>query len=334
MNGGSKAEPRQEPLLKIENAVKRFELSKSDLIGRMRRRPRRYLYAVNGVSLIVRRGETLVLLGESGSGKTTLGRLVCGLERIHSGRITLAGNEVKYVRDRGPSRGTIQMVFQDPGASLDPYMSVFNCVAEPLRKSMLAKAEVRSKVLEALELVGLDQSYGQRRARELSGGQKQRVAVARSIVSDPQVVILDEPTSSIDVSIQAQVLNLLVNIQKLKDLTYVLITHDPNVARFMADDIAVMYMGQIVEYGPASSVLEDPQHPYTKALLASVPHLGSQSLPTAVKGDPPSAVNLPLGCRYEPRCPFAMEKCRQKEPMLSGGQVLVACFLYHNNEQV
>jgi peptide/nickel transport system ATP-binding protein len=167
-----------------------------------------------------------------------------------------------------------------------------------------------------------------RRTSELSGGQKQRTAIARALISDPAVIVLDEPTSSIDVSIQAQILNLLVEIQSLRDLTYVLITHDPNVARFMADKIAVMYLGKIVEYGRPGDVLKQPNHPYTQALLASAPKLDGSS-PEAITGEPPSLINLPTGCRFEPRCPHAMPKCREREPpLVLRDDELVACYLY------
>ena len=291
--------------------------------------------AVDDVSVTVREGETLTILGESGSGKTTLGRLIAGLERPDSGKITLGNRELKHVQDRGATRGLVQMVFQDPGSSLDPYMSVMACVAEPLSKmAELSKTEVIQKVIDSLKLVGLDaESLIFRRTSELSGGQKQRVAIARAVISGPQVIVLDEPTSSIDVSIQAQVLNLLVDLMKLKSLTYVLITHDPNVVKYMADEISVMYLGRVVEYGPAETLLSNPMHPYTKALFASTPKLG-EPLPTVAiaSTDPQSMINLPRGCRYHPRCPFVMERCKQEDPALKplneNQDLLVACHLY------
>jgi peptide/nickel transport system ATP-binding protein len=220
------------------------------------------------------------------------------------------------------------MVFQDPSSSLNPYLSVSTCIAEPISKMGLRKAEITTKVSETLKLVGMESLFMSRRTSELSGGQKQRTAIARALISDPAVIVLDEPTSSIDVSIQAQILNLLVEIQSLRDLTYVLITHDPNVARFMADKIAVMYLGKIVEYGRPGDVLKQPKHPYTQALLASAPKLDGSS-PEAITGEPPSLINLPKGCRFEPRCPHAMPKCREKEPtLISADGELVACYLY------
>ncbi|MGD0422781.1 MAG: ABC transporter ATP-binding protein [Candidatus Bathyarchaeia archaeon] len=323
--------------LKITHVVKRFFLGKSSFWTRLFR-PKatgKYVTAVDDVSLAVMDGETLAVLGESGSGKTTLGRLIAGLEKLDGGRITLGDREVKPVQDRGAIRGMVQMVFQDPGSSLDPYMSVMSCVAEPLSKmGGRSKSEVTRMVIDSLKLVGLDaESLVFRRTSELSGGQKQRVAIARAVISDPKIVVLDEPTSSIDVSIQAQVLNLLVDLLKVKNLTYLLITHDPNVVRFMADDIAVMYLGKVVEYGPADNVLSNAKHPYTKALLASTPKLGGP-LPSMgdVTGEPQSMINLPSGCRYQLRCPFVMDKCREKEPSMkpskNSPESLVACYLY------
>jgi oligopeptide/dipeptide ABC transporter ATP-binding protein len=286
---------------------------------------------VDDVTLGVAKGETLVVLGESGCGKTTLGRLIVGLERLDSGRISYEGSEVKYVRDRGAVRGRLQMVFQDPSSSLNPHLSVSTCIAEPISKMGLRKSEVAAKVSETLKLVGMESLFMARRTSDLSGGQKQRTAIARALISDPAVIVHDEPTSSIDVSIQAQILNLLVELQSLRDLTYVLITHDPNVAKFMADKIAVMYLGKIVEYGMPRDVLKNPKHPYTQALLASAPKLDGSS-PEAIGGEPPSLINLPKGCRFEPRCPHAMPKCREREPVLfSNGDELVACYLHEDS---
>ena len=317
-----------QPSLKIQNAVKKFSVGAQGIWTRLRREKRRYICAVDDVSLNVSRGETLVVLGESGCGKTTLGRLIVGLERLDAGRISYEGSEVKYVREKGAVRGRLQMVFQDPSSSLNPYLNVSTCVAEPISRMGLRKSEVATKVSEALKLVGMESLFMARRASDLSGGQKQRTAIARALISDPSVIVLDEPTSSIDVSIQAQILNLLVELQSLKGFTYVLITHDPNVAKFMADKIAVMYLGKIVEYGVPGEVLKNPKHPYTQALLASAPKLDG-SPPEAIGGEPPSLINLPRGCRFEPRCPYSMPRCREREPtLISKDNELVACYLY------
>jgi peptide/nickel transport system ATP-binding protein len=273
--------------LEILNVTRNFIVGRNSLWDRLLRREPKLLPAVQDVTLSIAKGRTLALLGESGSGKTTLGRLVSGLDRPDSGEIILNGQKIRYVRDKGAVRGRVQMVFQDPGASLDPFMSTFNCIAEPLRKNKgLSKTERRNQVIDALDAVGMDPSYAERKTSELSGGQKQRIAVARSIVGDPDVIVLDEPTSSIDVSIQAQILNLLLELQRDRGFTYLLITHDPNVARFLSDSIAVMHLGKVVEYGQSSRVLQSPQDPYTVALLSSAPKLGT---PSEFPPPPPAA---------------------------------------------
>jgi len=316
-------------VLVISDAVKLFPVGKRSVWDRIRRKPQRFVHAVDDVSIHVAKAETLVLLGESGSGKTTLGRLVVGLETLTSGRIVLEGDEVRRLKDSGRLRGRLQMVFQDPTSSLDPFMKVVDCVAEPLRKSKLVREQIAARAMESLGNVGLGEELAQKRPSELSQGQRQRVAVARAIVSKPDVIVLDEPTSSIDVSLQAQVLNLLVKLQKTQGFTYLLITHDPNVARYMADNIAVMYLGKVAEYGPAESVLRNPRHPYTQALLASAPKPDELSLPKPLSGEPPSMVSLPKGCRFAPRCPYVMERCKESQPPLFDKEgSLVACYLY------
>jgi peptide/nickel transport system ATP-binding protein len=318
-----------ETLLLVNDVVKQFQLGRRSVLDRVMRKPVRILRAVGGVSLRVAGGETTVVLGESGSGKTTLGRLIVGLEEPDSGQISLSGTRVLPVRKHRELRGRLQMVFQDPGSSLDPFMTVKEAVSEPLTLAGLPRIELNSRVLEAIESVGLDHTLLDRRTSELSGGQKQRVSVARAIVSKPEVIVLDEPTSSIDVSIQAQVLNLLIQLQKDNDYAYVLITHDPNVARFIADNVAVMYLGKLVEFGPSSEVLGRPKHPYTQGLLASTPKLGQTGIPAAVKGEPPSMIELPTGCPYTPRCPYAMKVCGEIEPRFyetEGSRT--ACYLY------
>jgi len=323
---------RQEALLEIQDVTKRFAIGRRSLWDRVTRKRQRYVRAVGGANFMVGAGETLVVLGESGSGKTTLGRLIVGLEKADSGRIALSGDAVLPVREHRTQRGRLQMVFQDPGSSLDPFMKVRDVVAEPLTRSGVSGGAREEKVVQAIDSVGLDRSVLERRASELSGGQKQRVSVARAMVSSPEVIVLDEPTSSIDVSIQAQVLNLLVELQQRNHYAYVLITHDPNVASFMADNIAVMYLGKIVEQGPAAKVLLQPRHPYTQALLSSTPRLHERSIPEAIKGEPPSLINLPPGCPYAPRCPYAMKVCEEREPRVYEIEGLsVSCYLYDKN---
>jgi len=320
---------RQESLLEVQEVTKLFSIGKRSLWDRVTRKRQKYVRAVGGATFVVRAGETLVVLGESGSGKTTLGRLIVGLEKADSGKIALSGDVVLPVREHRVQRGRLQMVFQDPGSSLDPFMKVEDVVAEPLARSGISGRARAEKVAQAIDSVGLDRSVLDRRASDLSGGQKQRVSVARAIVSSPEVIVLDEPTSSIDVSIQAQVLNMLVGLQQKNHYAYVLITHDPNVASFMADNVAVMYLGKIVEQGPAAKVLLHPKHPYTQALLSSTPRLHERTIPEAIKGEPPSLINLPPGCPYTPRCPHAIKACGEREPETYGVEgVAVSCYMY------
>ncbi|MGC9180822.1 MAG: ABC transporter ATP-binding protein [Vulcanisaeta sp.] len=302
----------------INNVTKTYLARRRTIADFILRRKIPYIRAVNGVSLKLDRGKTLVLLGESGSGKTTLGRLIVGLEKPDSGKILVDGEEVPYVGDksymRSKLRGKLQMVFQDPSSSLDPFMTIKDIVSEPLIKLHMPKNEILRMVIEALEMVGLDKSFLNRRPIELSGGQRQRIAIARAIVTRPELVVLDEPTSALDVSIQSQILNLLVKIQRELGLTYVFITHDARVAKFIVDYVAVMYLGKVVEYGNADDVFNEPLHPYTQALLSSVPKVGVRELPKTIGGEVPSAINPPSGCAFWPRCPYAMNKCRNEEP--------------------
>ena len=319
--------------LVIDNVVKTYLARKRTIADFILRRKIPLIYAVNGVSLKLDRGKTLVLLGESGSGKTTLGRLIVGLEKPDSGRILVDGEEVPYIGSKAyinsKLRGKLQMVFQDPSSSLDPFMTVRDIVSEPLTKLRLPRNEILRLVKETLELVGLDDTFLNRKPTELSGGQRQRVAIARAVITRPELVVLDEPTSALDASIQAQILNLLVKLQKELDLTYVFITHDARVAKFIADYVAVMYLGKVVEYGSADDVFNEPLHPYTQALLSSVPTVGTRGLPKTISGEVPSAINPPRGCPFWPRCPYAMDVCKVTYPQRRIlGNREVYCHLY------
>lgn len=309
--------------------------SKHGAIESLLRRPIEWVRAVDRVSIDIRSREILSLVGESGAGKTTLGRLFATLETPTDGEMTFMGQPLN--KDNVQKiRKQIQMVFQNPLESLDPRMSLYDIVTEPLTGFKFSKKEKISMFENTLPLVGLDPTeYSNRRPRDLSGGQRQRVAIARAIISNPKFVVLDEPTSALDASIQAQVLNLLADLYEKHDYTFLIITHNIAVAKFISDRIAVMYAGRIVEVGSAEETIEKPQHPYTQALLKSVPSLGSKEV-EGPEGETPSLLNPPPGCRFHPRCPYVMEICKKTEPeLMSAGAAAVACWLFGSdkNEQ-
>lgn len=309
--------------------TKWFEASRRNFVSSLvSRTPRAYVKAVDGVEIDIAQGEVLALVGESGSGKTTLGRMLATLETPTEGQIFFLGQTVSK-KEWKKIRHEVQMVFQNPTDSLDPRMAIRDIVTEPLHKSGTGREQKKVMFENALSLVGLDAStFAQRRIRDLSGGQRQRVAVARAIIGNPTFIVLDEPTSALDASVQAQVLNLLSRIHDELNLTYLFITHNIAVARFISDRIAVMYAGKVVETGPTEDVISKPKHPYTQALLKAVPNLTTHELvpPT---GEVPSLVNLPSGCRFHPRCPYVMDVCKTQEPALRKvGDLDVACWLY------
>lgn len=316
-------------MFKTEGLTRYFEASRRNLIASMLNRgPRVWVKAVDGIDLDIMPGEVLALVGESGSGKTTLGRMLATLETPTGGNIYFQGEKVTR-RMWGKIRRQVQMVFQNPTDSLDPRMPIKGIVTEPLFKAGITKADKDSQFETALSLVGLDAgTFAQRRVRDLSGGQRQRVAVARAIISNPTFIVLDEPTSALDASVQAQVLNLLTRIHDELKLTYLFITHNIAVARYISDRIAVMYAGKVVEMGPTEEVITDPKHPYTQALLKSVPTLGTHEV-FPPSGEVPSLVALPPGCRFHPRCPYVMDVCKEKEPPLRKVKDIdAACWLY------
>jgi peptide/nickel transport system ATP-binding protein len=264
-------------------------------------RPRHDLRILDGVDLRVREGESVAIVGESGSGKTTLLRAAAGLVRVGSGRLKVA--------DSAP-----QMIFQDAGASLTPWLSVGEIIADRLRPLGLSRQERAEKVDEALAMVGLSPRLASARSAQLSGGQRQRVAIARAVVEPPRLLLCDEPTSALDVSVAAGVLNLLGELRRRFEMSLVFVTHDLNIARLVAERVAVMYLGRIVEVGPAETILRRPAHPYTKTLLASVPSFGRVAPP--VRGEPPSLFDPPTGCSFHPRCEYAIEECRTRAPSM------------------
>jgi oligopeptide/dipeptide ABC transporter ATP-binding protein len=296
--------------------------------------PTAFVHAVDGVSFSVGRGETLGLVGETGSGKSTVGRILVRLQKPDSGRVTFEGADLlalegRALRDR---RREFQIVFQDPMASLNPRMRVGDIVAEPLLIHRVGdRAERRRRAEALLARVGLDGATLDKFPHEFSGGQRQRVGIARALALDPKFIVLDEPVSALDVSVQAQVVNLLQDLQEERGLTYLFIAHGLQVVAHVSTRVAVMYLGRIVEEGPTEAIFARPLHPYTKALLEAVPEPdpARSGRPPELKGELVSAVDLPEGCRFAPRCPLAQERCRREDPQLRefGGGHCAACHL-------
>ncbi|WP_214324637.1 ABC transporter ATP-binding protein [Nonomuraea sediminis] len=305
-----------EPVLHVEEVTKSFRVH-----GAAAR-------AVAGVSLQIAAGETLGLVGESGSGKSTLARLAIRLAEPDGGRIALDGRDITHLprrRLRGVRR-QVQMVFQDPYASLDSRMTVGGIIAEPLRSHRTHdRAGARERVAELLETVGLRASDAGRHPHAFSGGQRQRIAIARALALQPRLVILDEPVSALDVSIQAQILRLLSDLQQRLGLAYLFITHDLHVARRVAHRIAVMHLGRIVETGTTAAVFGAPRHPYTQALLSAVPSVGERGERIVLRGEVPSVTDPPSGCAFRTRCRAAQARCAEEEPILSGAGHASAC---------
>ncbi|MGC9153104.1 MAG: ABC transporter ATP-binding protein [Vulcanisaeta sp.] len=319
-------------IIRTEELTKIFLAKNYGIINRLLRERPLYVRAVDGVSIEIVRGKTTALVGESGSGKTTLGRLLVTLEQPTSGKIYFGDIDITKLRGKElrDIRAKLQMVFQDPYSSLNPTMRVRDIIGEPLKNRGVKGKDLDERIAKIMSEVGLDYaSLAMRRPSELSGGQRQRVAIARALITNPEFVVLDEPTSALDASTQAQVLNLLIDLQARHNLTYLLITHNIAVARYMSDYMMIMYMGKILEAGETTVILKEPQHPYTQALIESIPDINKAELkpPTGEVG---SLVNPPKGCRFYPRCPFRMDICREKEPPIIEVQkgIRVACWLY------
>jgi len=306
-----------EALLSVRNLVKNFELRASSGI----RKTKRIVQAVVDVSFDVKVGQTLGLVGESGSGKTTVGRSVLQLIQPTSGEVIFEGQDLTKMsfEQLREVRRQMQIVFQDPFASLDPKMTVGSSIAEPLVVQGVA-GNHQDKVAELLDLVGLASDHAKRFPHEFSGGQRQRVGIARALALDPKLIVLDEPVSALDVSIQAGVVNLFSDLQKRLGMSYIFIAHDLSVVRHIADHVAVMYLGKIVEIGDKDAVYRNPSHPYTKALLSAVPlpdpKVERSRHRIMLEGDVPSPVNPPTGCRFRTRCWKATELCATDEPQL------------------
>jgi oligopeptide transport system ATP-binding protein len=309
------------PILQMENVRKLFPLTRSasEFLGG---RPGRSIHAVDGASLEIQPGEALGLIGESGSGKTTLGWIAAKLHRPTSGTIRFEGVDVTHLDGKALRawRRNVQVVFQDPVGSLDPRLRVWQIVGEPIRAQMprTTKWEVRRQVTELLPSVGLPPDCLDQYPHEFSGGGRQRLSLARALSLHPRLIVLDEPTSALDVAVQAQILNRLVSLQRELGLSYLLITHNVAAVRYVADRVAVLYLGKMAEVGPVREVLEHPQHPYTKALLAAVPVADARRRKTRYRlsGEIPTLVSPPPGCRFASRCPFVIDRCRVEEPLL------------------
>ena len=311
--------PVGDELVRVENMVKHFPVRTTGLI----RRTVGQVRAVDDVSLSIPRGQTLGLVGETGSGKSTLARCVAGLIPVTSGRVTFDGRDITNLSRSAmrPVRREIQMIFQDPYSSLNPRRRVGAIIGEPFAIHNTATgAERRRQVQELMERVGLNPEHYNRFPAEFSGGQRQRIGVARALALRPKLIICDEPVSALDVSIQAQVLNLLADLQQDYGLSYLFIAHDLEVVRHVSHAVTVMYLGRIAESGPKDTVYDAPRHPYTNALLSAVPSADPEAAASRQRiiltGDVPSPINPPSGCRFHPRCPKAQELCGQQEPQL------------------
>jgi oligopeptide/dipeptide ABC transporter ATP-binding protein len=311
-----------EPMLAMTGLKKHFDISPPLLNRLLERKPVLHLKAVDGIDLEIPRGTTFSLVGESGCGKSTVARLVVGLYGATEGRIRFEGIDVtdKPAGQPPELRRRMQMIFQDPYASLNPRWRVRDIVAEPLRSFGLrqSKAEEEREVGRLLELVGLNPMDGDKFPHEFSGGQRQRISIARAISSKPDFLVCDEPTSALDVSVQSQILNLMKDLQKELGLTYLFISHDLAVVYFVSDFIGVMYLGRLVEVGPARKVFANPQHPYTRLLLDTIPDITMQRRDREpVGGEVPNPIDPPTGCTFHPRCPFANDRCKRESPALA-----------------
>jgi oligopeptide/dipeptide ABC transporter ATP-binding protein len=304
-----------EEVIELKNLKKYFTISKGISTKKI------YVKAIDDVNLKINKGEIIGLVGESGSGKTTLARVLLNLTKPTGGSVVFNGvnltkatsNEMKKLRTE------VAVVFQDPASNLNPRDTVMNSIMRPLILHGMPKKTARQKAIDSLELVKMDVRYLNSYPHQLSGGQLQRIAIARALVLNPKVMILDEPTSALDISVQAQILNLLLDLQESFGLTYLVITHDLNVIRYISDRVAVMYLGKIVEFGPTEEVINNPKHPYTEGLMAASPIMDPHDRDKEkyiMQGDPGSLINLPSGCHFHPRCPYASEHCKEESPQI------------------
>ncbi|PKG25342.1 ABC transporter ATP-binding protein [Niallia nealsonii] len=320
---------KEQPLLEIKGLKKYYDITKKWFS-----KERQYLKAVDGINLKVYTGETLGIVGESGCGKSTTGNAILRLIEATEGEILFEGKNLRDLSEKEmrEQRKDIQMIFQDPFSSLNPRMKVFDIISEPLISHKIAKGkELKKRVEELMDVVGLSPSYAYRYPHEFSGGQRQRIGIARALALNPKLIICDEPVSALDVSIQAQILNLLTKLQRDYNLTYVFIAHGLPAIKHISDRVAVMYLGKVVELGTKEQLFQSPLHPYTKALLSAVPipdpTYRDKKEQIILEGELPNPANPPIGCRFHTRCPYANEKCKMEEPVFieHDSQHSVAC---------
>ena len=319
-----------EPVIRVEH-LKKFFPVKGKLFEK-----KQYVKAVNDISFSIRRGETLGIVGESGCGKSSLGRTVLKVHQPDSGHIYFNGTDITKLNEKQmhPFRQKMQMIFQDPYASLNPRFTVGETIAEPMEIYQMYDPKERMELVQQLmETVGLKPDHIRRYPHEFSGGQRQRIGIARTLALNPEFIVCDEPFSALDVSIQAQIINLLEKIQDERKISYIVVAHDLNAVRHISHNIGVMYLGHLVEIGPAAEVYQNPKHPYTKALISSIPvadpdytGLGKRII---LEGEVPSPIHVPNGCPFSTRCKYCTEKCREQMPELrTVGEEQVACTLY------
>lgn len=319
-----------EPVIRVEH-LKKFFPVKGKLFEK-----KQYVKAVNDISFSIRRGETLGIVGESGCGKSSLGRTVLKVHQPDSGHIYFNGTDITKLNEKQmhPYRQKMQMIFQDPYASLNPRFTVGETIAEPMEiYQMYDPKERMERVQQLMETVGLKPDHIRRYPHEFSGGQRQRIGIARTLALNPEFIVCDEPFSALDVSIQAQIINLLEKIQDERKISYIVVAHDLNAVRHISHNIGVMYLGHLVEIGPAAEVYQNPKHPYTKALISSIPvadpdytGLGKRII---LEGEVPSPIHVPKGCPFSTRCKYCIEKCKEQMPELrTVGEEQVACTLY------
>ncbi len=320
----------KKPILEIKNLTKVFDIKSKKIFEKASK-----LKAVNDVSFTVNEGETFGIIGESGCGKSTLGKAIIQLSKASEGQIFYQGHDITHLdrKEMVAMRKEIQMVFQDPYSSLDPRKTILELIKEPMIIHNIGDPATRNqRVNELLEEVGLDPIHSTRYPHEFSGGQRQRINVARALALNPKVIVCDEPVSALDVSVQARVLNIMKHIQKKYNLTYIFISHDLGVVKYVSDRIAIMYLGKIMEMGDAEEIYKAPKHPYTEALFSAIPPESpfEEKHSIILEGDIPSPLNLPMGCEFSTRCHKCMEKCKTVKPIAKtvGEEHLVLCHLY------